>query len=82
MQRLVKKIGQPITATSANISGQPDSYAMDDLKELIYRANDFNLNILVLDGGQLTKGKKSTIVDLTKTPPEIIRQGSGKFQLE
>lgn len=79
LNQIAKKLCEPFTATSANIGGQPDSYSLNDLKEgILTRAKDED--ILVLDGGPLTQGHRSTIVDLTKTPYDIIRQGSGIFE--
>ena len=63
----------PITATSANISGQPTPYsakeASDQLGETIKNV------ALILDQGPLPVYGLSTIVDLTVSPPQLIRQG-------
>jgi len=63
----------PITATSANISGQPPPYSA---QEAISQLGESIGNIaLVLDQGPLPARGLSTIVDLTVSPPQLIRQG-------
>ena len=80
VNRIASKIGEPFTATSANISGKGDSYSLVDLKNGILKSKIINkFNILVVDNGQLSINKKSTVVDLTNPKPIILRQGSGKF---
>ena len=66
---LAAKLGRPITATSANISGEPPIY---DPREI--RARLFDIDVLV-DAGILPRVPVSTIIDLTVRPPEIVRQG-------
>lgn len=81
VQVIASRLDEPITATSANVSNEPDAYSIDDLqKGILRRADLINGNILVLDGGPLERGQRSTIVDLTQTPPKILRQGSGQFE--
>ena len=60
----------PVAAPSANRSGKPSptlaSHVDDDLKGLIP---------LILDGGQTGIGVESTVIDMTTTPPTILRPG-------
>ncbi|MFO7749482.1 MAG: L-threonylcarbamoyladenylate synthase [Desulfobacteraceae bacterium] len=67
---LVKETGFPLTGTSANISGSRGVYRITDLDRSIVRKAD-----LVLDAGPLAGGRGSTVVDVTKDPPKVIRQG-------
>jgi L-threonylcarbamoyladenylate synthase len=67
---LVERAGVPITATSANVSGTPDPYSIKDALRALGTAVD-----LYLDMGILPKKLPSTILDLTRDPPEIIREG-------
>jgi L-threonylcarbamoyladenylate synthase len=67
---LLRAVGRPITATSANISGQPESVNASD----VLRNFEDKLD-LVLDGGRTQAVKGSTIVDVTIDPPRIIREG-------
>jgi L-threonylcarbamoyladenylate synthase len=65
-----KKLGGPLTATSANLSGAPEcSSAAEALSQLQGRIDD------VVDGGQTPGGKGSTIVDVTASPIKILREG-------
>lgn len=67
---LIKISRMPLITTSVNRSGQPPLNKPED----IIRA--FNAErILLLDGGILRPSKGSTIVDLTSTPPKLIREG-------
>ena len=61
----------PITGTSANLSGMKPSKSANEVLEY------FGSNIdLILDGGICKEEKESTIIDVTKSPPEILRQGA------
>jgi len=63
----------PLTATSANISGQPTPYSV---QEVTKQLGDAIKNIaLVLDQGTLPSRELSTIIDLTVEPPQLLRQG-------
>jgi len=63
----------PLTATSANISGQPTPYSVQEVIEQLGEAVE---NVaLILDQGLLPVRGLSTIVDLTVSPPQLIRQG-------
>ena len=70
---LATMTGLPLTATSANISGRPTPYSA---QEVIEQLGDAVKNIaLILDQGPLSGRELSTIVDLTVSPPQLIRQG-------
>lgn len=61
----------PYTTTSANLSGNPASYSIEEvLTQLDPKKID-----LVLDAGVLPKILPSTLLDLTCTPPKILREG-------
>lgn len=69
-QRLIDALGVPLAATSANLSGQPaPATAEGVLAQLDGRID------LVLDGGTCPEGVASTVLDLTVSPPRILRQG-------
>ena len=70
---LVEMTGLPLTTTSANISGRPTPYTVEEVIEQL----DMNIqNIaLILDQGPLRIRELSTIVDMTTSPPQLIRQG-------
>jgi L-threonylcarbamoyladenylate synthase len=69
--QLLRKIGSPITATSANISGKEDCRSGQELFATIGKQLD-----LVIDGGEAPGGKVSTIIDSTFFPPKLIREGA------
>lgn len=66
--KLVELSGVPITATSANISGNAPPVSAEDAASQIKMAD------IVLDGGRLGGGVSSTIIDLTGKP-KILREG-------
>ena len=63
--------GTLLTATSANISGQPASANPDE----IWRTLGDRIDVLV-DAGTTTGGPPSTIVDLTGSSPALVRDGA------
>ena len=68
---LVKAVGQPITGTSANLSGAPGCSRIQTLPNELIQSVD-----LVLDAGPLKGGTGSTVVDITCDPPRILRSGA------
>ena len=71
--RLVATAGVPLTATSANRSGLATPYSIPDvLRELGPAAQFVDLFI---DQGETEHAMPSTILDLTQTPPQILRAG-------
>jgi L-threonylcarbamoyladenylate synthase len=67
---LVIKMGRPLAVTSANLSGQPTPATAQDVAEQLGE----NLP-LVLDGGPSSTSQPSTIIDLSCTPPRVLREG-------
>jgi L-threonylcarbamoyladenylate synthase len=61
----------PLAVTSANLSGQSNPLSADDVLSQLDTRID-----LVLDGGKVTGGIPSTIVDCSVEPPVIIRHGA------
>jgi L-threonylcarbamoyladenylate synthase len=73
MLDLIAMTNLPLTATSANISGQPTPYATHEVIEQMGKT--LGNVALVLDQGPLPVRELSTIVDLTIDPPQLLRQG-------
>jgi L-threonylcarbamoyladenylate synthase len=71
--RLAELTAVPLTATSANISGRPPTYAIEEVTAQL--GENIGQVALLLDQGPLKVGDLSTIVDLTVGPPQLIRQG-------
>lgn len=71
---LSNSVNFPFTATSANKSGGPNAYSVDEvLKQL--SEEDLSLVDLILEAGELPKVVPSTIVDCSLMPPRILRSG-------
>jgi L-threonylcarbamoyladenylate synthase len=70
VKRLFNHIAQPLTATSANMSGLDNLYDIDDIIDAFRSRVD-----LIIDSGSLHPSRGSTVVDATQTPPSIIREG-------
>ncbi len=69
-RKLIEYGGGYVAAPSANLSGRPSPTDAESVKE------DLNGRIrMILDGGAVGIGLESTIVDLTVTPPQILRPG-------
>lgn len=68
---LVRAVGRPLTATSANVSGRPAS----DNPDVVERELGAVLDLL-LDAGITPGGAPSTIVDVTAAAPRLIRRGA------
>ena len=68
---IVGRLGAPVTATSANLSGAPPLTSGSDVAQVLGRALD-----LVYDGGQLAPSPPSTVVDVTVQPPKVLREGA------
>ena len=64
----------PITTTSANLSSEKTL----DTPKKIAKQLDFRVD-LAIDAGSLKSEYSSTVVDLTKRTPEILREGLGNF---
>nr|WP_269432357.1 Sua5/YciO/YrdC/YwlC family protein [Methanobrevibacter arboriphilus] len=62
----------PITTTSANLSGKKTLNNPDEIINQLNEGIDF-----VIDVGRLKQSEPSTIVDLTRKEPKILRKGSG-----
>ncbi len=77
LTKLAKKLGKPITATSANLAGQNECHnagqVINQFKNIKYQPD------LIIDGGQLPPIKPSTIVALEKDQLVVLRQGEIKI---
>jgi L-threonylcarbamoyladenylate synthase len=67
---LVRKAGVPVTAPSANPSGEEPPTTAQAVLEKLDGVID-----LIIDSGPTSGGLPSTVVDVTVTPPKLIRQG-------
>lgn len=67
---LIRECGLPLAAPSANISGQASPKCAQEVEQSFDGRVD-----CIIDGGDCRLGIESTIVDLTVTPPRILREG-------
>lgn len=70
VRSLVREAGVPITGTSANLSDRPTPPTAQGVLEEVGEGID-----LLLDGGPCASPKGSTLIDLTQTPPLLLREG-------
>ena len=68
---IVDTLSGPLTATSANLSGQPGCHRIEDLHPDIMAAAD-----LILDAGPLKPGVGSTVVDIRPSAVKVLREGA------
>ena len=69
--KIIELAGGVLATTSANISGEATPKSYSELSGEIKN----NVDILV-DGGECKLGEASTIIDLTKDVPKILRKGA------
>lgn len=67
---VLEKLGAPLVATSANLAGEDTPATAQEVAE-----HFDNCLPLVLDGGRSSGAPPSTIIDLTRQSPRLIRQG-------
>ena len=72
-QLLMEKLAEPITATSANLSGQEPLSSSREIIKVFGRA--YPRPDLILDAGDLVNRQPSTVLDLTGSQPKILRVG-------
>ncbi len=70
-ERLLARIGGPVVASSANLSGQPPAETAEDVVRIFGNQLD-----LVLDGGPRRGRAPSTLVDVSDERPRLLRRGA------
>lgn len=79
-QKVSKRLGKPITATSANASYQRRPYKLNDILDNISDKQK-KLIDLMIDAGELPHNEPSTVIDTTlDDTPVILRQGDIKLK--
>jgi L-threonylcarbamoyladenylate synthase len=71
--KLAEMTSKPITTTSANISGKPGTYSIEEITAQF--GESIEQVAMLLDQGAVKIREVSTIVDLASNPPQLIRQG-------
>ena len=67
--RLIDQVGFPITATSANRSGEPSAASAQEVERALGTSID-----CILDGGPCST-LPSTVLDVTASEPNLLREG-------
>lgn len=71
LRRLLTELGRPLTATSANRSGEPALVDPEDAARLLAGTDG-----AVVDGGRLPGGAPSTLIRLRDDRIEVLREGA------
>jgi L-threonylcarbamoyladenylate synthase len=72
---LIKFAGVPVAAPSANLSGKPSTTDIDHVMEDMYGRVD-----VIIDAGKVEMGIESTVLDITKDIPVILRPGRVTYE--
>ena len=70
-KRLLYFLKEPITSTSANLSGGKSPKRIDEIPESLLNSVD-----IVLDAGETPGGTPSTIMDVSEHPFRVVREGA------
>ena len=71
VRALVRACGGALTATSANVSGQPPARTAKEVE------NHFPAGIdLIVDGGEVTATEASTVLDVSSSKARLVREGA------
>ncbi len=73
VRELVRVCGGALTATSANPSGSEPARSAQEVIEYFGKRID-----LVIDNGEVTAIEPSTVLDVTISPPRVVREGTIK----
>ena len=68
---VVRKLGGALTATSANLAGQPPARTAREVFDYFPSLLD-----MILDGGEAAGGAPSTVLDLSGPTPRLVREGA------
>lgn len=72
--RIVRTLGRPITSTSANPSGEPVAPSAEAVAAVLPDVD------LIIDAGTLAAQAPSTLLDLSRNPPALLREGPVRFE--
>ena len=71
VRSLVRACGGALTATSANVSGQPPARTAKEVESYFPEGID-----LIIDGGEATATLPSTVLDLSGAEARLVREGA------
>lgn len=78
---IVRQLKHPVTATSANASGEKRPYSIQDVLDNLSEKQK-ELIDLVIDAGELPHNPPSTVIDTTLSTPVVFRQGVLTFDVK
>lgn len=70
LRAFVRELGEPLSATSANLAGERELADPAEVKALFEGRVE-----IIVDGGPAPGGQASTIVDLSGATPRVLREG-------
>lgn len=76
VRSLVRACGGALTATSANVSGQPPARTSKEVEDYFPVGID-----LIIDAGEASAAEPSTVLDLSRREPRLIREGAVKREM-
>lgn len=68
---LLDLVGEPLTGSSANLSGQPACRTITAARQQLAAET-----LCFLDGGSTVGGRPSTLIDTTQSPFKVLREGA------
>jgi L-threonylcarbamoyladenylate synthase len=71
VRALVRSCGGALTATSANVSGQPPARTAKEVADYFPEGID-----LIVDGGEVSATSASTVLDLSGSDARLVREGA------
>ena len=71
VRALVRACGGALTATSANVSGQPPARTVKEVENYFPAGID-----LIVDGGEVTATEASTVLDVSGSRARLVREGA------
>lgn len=74
---LIENVGVPILGPSANFAGEATPFTREEIDPELVNLVDY-----VLDGETKGRGMPSTVIDCTKTPWKIVREGAVKVEMK
>ena len=74
VRELIRVCGGALTATSANPSGREPARSAKEVLDYFGEGID-----LIIDGGEVTVTEPSTVLDVTTSPPRVVREGAVRF---
>ena len=75
-RELARLLGAPITGTSANVSGGPSPHTAEEVRRQLGDRVEH-----VIEGGPPPDGRASTVLDITQSPPRILRLGAVSWEM-